>query len=80
MATAIAPLKRIQFGSVLDDYDGLRGWTLLALYDLEFHPLTLGEALEAFHLDRAVMYEDVTATLDLDEAEAFGVVEPLHCP
>ncbi len=41
---------------------------------------TLGERLEAFSLNGAVVDEAVLATvLGRDKAKAFAVVEPLHC-
>jgi FADH2 O2-dependent halogenase len=61
----------------LDDVLG-RG-AFLALDDVELHPITLGERPETFALDRRVVDEAVLATvLQGDEAEALGVVEPLH--
>src|SRR4051794_37509042 len=58
------------------DCVGLR--TLLALDDLEGHPLALVEALVPVHLDGRVVDEDVLAAVDGDEAEALLGVEPLH--
>src|SRR5512142_2742942 len=52
---------------------------LRALHHVELDLLTLGEALEAVPLDRAVVAEHVLTTVVLrDEAEALRVVEPLH--
>src|SRR5687768_14439603 len=62
----------------LDDVLGRR--TLLALNDVEFHLLAFLERLEAAALDGAVMDKAVLLTIaTADEAEALGVVEPLHC-
>src|ERR1043165_3818628 len=59
--------------------DVLRRRTLLALDDRELHPLALGERTEALVLNRRMMDEAVLlAVLWGDEAEALGVVEPLH--
>jgi hypothetical protein len=45
----------------------------------ELHLLAFLERLEAAHLDRGVMREQVFAALGRgDEAEALGVVEPLN--
>src|SRR5581483_255687 len=54
--------------------------TFLALHDLELDALTLGQRLEAVAVDGRMMDEAILrATLRSDEAEAFGVVEPLDC-
>src|SRR5204863_345452 len=59
--------------------DVLRGGALLALNHLELHALAFGERLEALRLNGAVMHEAVLAAiLGRDEAEALGVIEPLH--
>src|SRR4051794_27731194 len=63
-------------GSDGADAVGLRA--LLALDDLEAHPLPLVEALVPVHLDGRVVDEDVLAAVDGDEAEALLGVEPLH--
>src|SRR5262249_1915803 len=52
--------------------------TLRASRHIELYAVTLDEALEALRLDRAVVHEDVLATLLGDEAEALPVVGPLH--
>jgi hypothetical protein len=51
---------------------------LVALLHFELHDLTLGERLEAVHLNRREMHEHVFAALLLNEAIAFGIIEPLH--
>src|SRR5690349_9694333 len=67
-------LRRVLSG----DADGVGLRTLLALDDLEGHPLPLVEALVPVHLDGRVVDEDVLAAVDGDEAEALLGVEPLH--
>jgi len=57
-----------------------RGRTLGALLQLEFHLLSLGQALEARTLDGGVMHEDILAAVRRgDETETFCVIEPLYC-
>src|SRR5690348_14188352 len=59
--------------------DVLRRGALLALHDVELHPLAFGERLEALALDGRVVNEAVLlAILRGDEPEALGVIEPLH--
>src|SRR5215212_3034237 len=59
--------------------DVLGGRALLALHDVELDGLALGEGLEAVALNGRVMDEAVLlAVRGGDEAEALGVVEPLH--
>src|ERR1041384_3034919 len=59
--------------------DVLRRRALLALDDRELHSLALGQGTEALVLNRRMMEETVLlAVLWGDEAEALGVVEPLH--
>src|ERR1041385_4144195 len=59
--------------------DVLRRRALLALDDRELHSLALGQGTEALVLNRRMMDETVLlAVLWGDEAEALGVVEPLH--
>src|SRR5436305_14730929 len=61
----------------LGDVRGRRA--LRTLHDVELDAVALGKALEAGALDRRVVHEAVLATvLRSDEAEALGVVEPLH--
>ena len=56
-----------------------RGRTLLAGAHFEGDLLAFLQRLVAVHLDRAVMGEQVlAAVIGRDEAEALGVVEPLH--
>src|SRR6266550_4894199 len=60
-------------------HDVLRRGALLGLHDLELHALAFGQRLEPLSLNRGVMHEAVlAAALRRDEAEALGVVEPLH--
>src|SRR5205807_3115410 len=64
---------------VLQLHDVLRGGALLALNHFELHALAFSERLEALRLNGAVMHEAVLAAiLGRDEAEALGVIEPLH--
>ena len=51
--------------------------TLGTLDDLELHALALSEGLEAVHLDRGEVDEDVVPTLALDEPIALLVRKPL---
>jgi hypothetical protein len=47
--------------------------------DVEVDALTFGEGLETLALDRGKMGEEIiAAALRGDEAEALGIVEPLH--
>src|SRR6476661_8631938 len=59
--------------------DVLSRRALLALHDVELDTVALGEALESGSLNRRVVHEEVLAAiLRRDEAEALGVIEPLH--
>src|SRR5215211_4106337 len=59
--------------------DVLGGRPLLAVDHVELDPLTLGERAEALRLDGGEVDEAVAvAVFRRDEAEALGVVEPLH--
>src|SRR5215208_2139789 len=56
----------------------LGGRALLALHDVELHPLALGQRLEAAALDGGVVDEAILlAAFRRDEAEPLGIVEPL---
>src|SRR5689334_17878104 len=69
------PTRRL--AAELDDV--LSGRALGALDHVELHGLALGEGLEAVTLDGGVMHEAILlAVRGGDEAEALGVVEPLH--
>src|SRR5437763_322852 len=69
------PTRRL--AAELDDV--LRSRALRALNHVELHGLALGEGLEAVTLDGGVMHEAILlAVRGGDEAEALGVVEPLH--
>lgn len=62
-----------------DGPDVRRLQTLGALGDVEFDALTLSESAEAFGLNRAVMAEDIVATIVLrNKTKALRVVEPLN--
>src|SRR5690606_15740810 len=64
-------------GSDLRNVLGLRALGLLD--EIELNLITLGQRAEARALDRAVVDEAVLrSVLRRDEAEALGVVEPLH--
>src|SRR6266704_2761294 len=56
----------------------LRLQTLGTLGDLELHRIALGEAAEAFRLDRSEVDEHIRTRLLRDKAKALRVVEPLH--
>src|ERR1700733_1951219 len=70
------PLRK---GSASDLGDVLGGGALLALHDVELDPLAFSERLEAAALNGGVVNEAILLpVLRRDEAEALGVVEPLH--
>jgi hypothetical protein len=48
--------------------------------DFELDFLSFCECLEPVHLDRREVYEYIFAAFLLNEAVAFGVIEPLHLP
>src|SRR5687768_526527 len=59
--------------------DVLGRGALLALHDVEFNALALGQRLEAVALNGGVMNEAILlSVLGGDEAKALGVVEPLY--
>ena len=58
--------------------DVLRLRALLTLRNGELDPLPFGERFEALALDCTVVCKNVGARFLLDEAEAFGLVEPFH--
>src|SRR6187399_3015347 len=63
----------------LERLDVVRLQALRTALHLELDFLPFLEGLEAGHLDRGVMREQILAALARgDEAEAFGVVEPLY--
>src|SRR5687767_10272335 len=63
----------------LDLGDVFRRRSLLTLHHVEFHPVPLGEGLEAVALDRRIVDEAIlAAAVRGDEAEALRIVEPLH--
>src|SRR5688572_19434249 len=67
----------LRLAAQLDDV--LRGRALSALHHVELDLVTLGQGLEALSRDRRVMNEAILlSTLRSDEAEALGIVEPLH--
>ena len=64
-------LGRLDVGSLL---------AFRALRDFELNFLTFFESLEAVHVDRGEMCKQIfAAIIRSDEAEAFGVIEPLNC-
>jgi hypothetical protein len=81
----VAPKKRapvsgpfdVSVGYLSGD-DVFRLWALLALREGEFDPLAFGERFEALTLDCTEMCKNVGARFLLDEAEAFGFVEPFN--
>src|SRR5690606_23014998 len=65
--------------SAVELHDVLGGRALLALHHVELHALAFGERLEATALNCRMMHEAILlAVLGRDEAEALGIVEPLH--
>src|SRR5262245_6397924 len=66
----------VRAGSRLRDV--CRLWSFLTLNDFEFHPIALGQGLEAVPLDGAEVHEDVRSSLAGDETVTLRVVEPLH--
>src|SRR4029077_9926272 len=59
--------------------DVLSRRAFVALHDVELDAVALGETLESGSLDRRAVHEEVVAPiLRRDEAEALGVIEPLH--
>ena len=56
------------------------GRTLRALLQRELYFLAFGQRLETTSLNGGMMHEHILAAIRRgDEAEALGVVEPLHC-
>src|SRR5262249_42149540 len=82
----ILPRRRAPFrgptsvpkGKSLDRDDVRRLQALLALHDLEFDSLALGQRLVPVHRDRREVNEHVLPLLPLDESVALLVREPLH--
>lgn len=69
MLSDTLPLGRLDIGSLF------AFWTLR---DFKLNFLTFFKGFEAIHLNRGKMREQIfTAIIWSDEAEAFGVVEPL---
>src|SRR5437867_13208452 len=67
------------FRAWLELHDVLRRRAFLGLHDFELHALAFGQRLEPFTPHRGVMHEAVlAAVLGRDEAEAPGLVQPLH--
>jgi hypothetical protein len=58
--------------------DVFRLWALLALCDGKFDPLAFGERFEAVTRNCTEVCKNVGARFLLDEAEAFGFVEPFN--
>jgi hypothetical protein len=58
--------------------DVFRLWALLALCDGKFDSLAFGERFEAVTRNRTEVCKNVGARFLLDEAEAFGFVEPFN--
>jgi hypothetical protein len=62
----------------------LRLGTFGTLDDGERYRITLGQSLEAIHLDGGEVNEHIRTSILLDETESFGIIEPLdlalrHC-
>src|SRR5262249_61348161 len=63
----------------LDERDGPRLRTVLAVFGLELDLRALKQRLEALAADRAEVHEHVLAAITRsDEAKALRLVEPLH--
>ncbi len=54
----------------------LRSRALLALDNLELYPLPFAQGPETLCPDSAVVDKDIATALALNEAEAFGIIEP----
>jgi hypothetical protein len=52
--------------------------TFVAGLNLEFDFLSFRERLETIHRDGREVHEDIFSSFLLDEAEPFGIIEPLH--
>lgn len=52
--------------------------SFLALDDLEFHRVTLLQALVSLGRDRAVVYENIRTAIPTYETVAFRIVKPLN--
>src|SRR6266581_3129283 len=65
-------------GRALDAHDVRGVEPFVPLLHFELHHLTLGERLEAVHLNRREVHEHVFAAFLLNEAVPLGVIEPLH--
>src|SRR5207342_3147054 len=70
------PILRV--GAGLDDLNRVSLQALLALHDSEGDLLAFLQRLEAAALDGTEMDEEVLTAFRGNEAEALGVVEPLH--
>jgi hypothetical protein len=71
------PLRSSRIRVLLPGYRvGLR--TLLAVDDIEFNLVSLFQRFVSIYLNGGVMYENIRSVFATDEAEAFGVVEPLN--
>src|SRR2546427_9834441 len=68
----------LRSGGRSDLADVLRLQALGTLRDLELHRVALGQAAEAFGLDRREVDKHVRTRLLRDEAKALRVIEPLH--
>ncbi len=58
---------------------GVGLWTLLTVDDVEFDLVSFFQRLVSIYLNGRVMYENIRSVFTTDEAEAFGVIEPLDC-
>jgi hypothetical protein len=69
-------LRRGRIRVLLPGYRiGLR--TFLTIDDVEFNLVSLFQRLVSIYLNGGVMYENIRSVFTTDEAETFGVVEPL---
>ena len=72
------PALHIEWCSLADATNVLSLEPLGTLSDLKLHSITLAQTLEALHLDRSVVHEDVLTVFLSDEPETLRIVEPLH--
>jgi hypothetical protein len=56
----------------------LRLRAFLAIGDVEFYFLTIGQSLESFALDGAEVHEHIRTIFTLDKAKTFGFVKPFN--
>jgi hypothetical protein len=67
-------------GGIIHDFDGAGLRAFHALLNLKFYALAFAEGTEASAIDSGIVDEDIVARCALDEAIAFGIIEPLDGP